>query len=609
MKAINIYTYSRIQEDMATEFENILSQRPKKLNVKVQEFAAIKMLVDLLRNMGTEIKWFENFFVSFTIEQIGKEFDLIKIDRDNFVLNIELKSEDVGVEAIQSQLEKNHYYLKHLAPDVYLYTFVASTKKLYRYTPKEVENVELENLRNTMELFQKSIEENVESLFQANNYLISPLNTPDKFIKGDYFLTNQQHDIKKKVVDLILLNDKKEYILGITGKAGTGKTLLLYDIIKSIAEQGLKCCLIHSGILCDGHRNLNLQWENVNIFSAKELNGVGAKRLESYQYIFVDEAQRIYDSTFKKILEEVIDKSKAVVFAYDYVQALSKAEEKRNIPAKLQKIDGFVEYKLSDKIRTSKEIASFTRTMMNLNNRARGYMDYSDIDVLFANSTEEAMGLIDLYDEKGYIFISYTQSLYYRNSIDLYPNTHDTHHVIGQEYDRVMIMMDRNFRYDQERRIQGKEHPNPDLLFYKLLYQAISRAREKVCVLVVENYKLFSDILNIKFDMLSRYQYKENYTNITLSVKKLNRFTKKIKDELLELENSDATTISETVDMINDELMGAELKKKVVRNGLKLLELIRVGIEDEKICELISNYCEYVEEVTNFNKNASEMEL
>ena len=88
MKAINIYTYSRIQENMATEFENILSQRSKKLNVKVQEFIAIKTLVDLLRNMETEIKYFENLFTSFTIEQIGKEFDLIKIDRDTLVLNI-----------------------------------------------------------------------------------------------------------------------------------------------------------------------------------------------------------------------------------------------------------------------------------------------------------------------------------------------------------------------------------------------------------------------------------------------------------------------------------------------------------------------------------------
>ena len=48
----------------------------------------IKTLVDLLRNMETEIKYFENFFTSFTIEQIGKEFNLIKIDRDTLGLNI-----------------------------------------------------------------------------------------------------------------------------------------------------------------------------------------------------------------------------------------------------------------------------------------------------------------------------------------------------------------------------------------------------------------------------------------------------------------------------------------------------------------------------------------
>ena len=130
MKAINIYTYSRIQEDMATEYENILSQRTKKLNAKAQELIAIKTLVDLLLDIDIEIKYFENFFVSFTIEQIGKEFDLIKLDKDKLVLNIELKSEDVGLDVIQNQLEKNRYYLKHLAPEVRLYTFVESTKEL-----------------------------------------------------------------------------------------------------------------------------------------------------------------------------------------------------------------------------------------------------------------------------------------------------------------------------------------------------------------------------------------------------------------------------------------------------------------------------------------------
>lgn len=605
MKAINIYAYSRIEENMATEFENILSHKLKKLKVKSQEFDAIKKLVDLLLSIDVDVKDFENFFTSFTIKNIGKEFDLIKIDKDNLVLNIELKSENVGVEEIESQLEKNRYYLKHLAPDVRLYTFVGSTEELYKYTRKGIQLVNLEDLKDTMQLFQASLEENIEFLFQANNYLISPLNTPQKFMSSDYFLTNQQHDIKKKIMDLIL-QSCKEHILGITGNAGTGKTLLLYDIIKEIAKRGSSCCLIHSGILCEGHKILNMQWENVNIFPAKEMNGDNTEILKNYEFIFVDESQRIYATTFWKIIEEVISESKTVIFAYDYVQSLSKTEETRNIPSELRKIDGFMEYALSDKIRTSKEIASFTRTMMNLNNRARGYMDYSDIDVLFANSTEEAMKLIDLYYEKGYIFISYTQSLYYRNSIDLYPNTHDTHHVIGQEYDKVMIMMDENFRYDSERRIQGKTHPNPDLLFYKLLYQAISRAREKLCVLVVQNYRLFSDILNIKFDMLTRYQYKESHTNITLSVKKLNRLTKKIKDNLPEVLGDDFLTISETVDMINDELMGAELKKKVVRNGIKLLEILQEELVFGELHEVISNYCDYVKKIAIIGDSSKE---
>ena len=597
MKALNIYTYSRIQEDMATEFDNILAQRSKKSKVKLHEFSGIKTLVDLLLESGVAIESFESFFTSYKIEQINKEFDLLKIDKDNLVLDIELKSEDVGQDAIQEQLEQNRYYLKHIAPDVRLYTFVDSSKELYRYTESGLECVGIENLKDSMQLFENSLSWDIESLFKANSFLISPLNTPEKFLSGDYFLTEQQQNIRKEVMKLILESDW-ECILGITGKAGTGKTLLLYDIVKEVAEKDKQCCLIHSGILCDGHRTLDRKWKKVDIIPAKDLNGDGDKILKKYQYIFVDESQRIYGSTFRKIIEEVNRESKVAVFAYDYVQSLSKAEVKRNIPEKLHKVDGFKEYKLSDKIRTSKEISSFGRTLMNLNNRARGYMDYSNLEVLFANNKEEEFELIDLYKKKEYIFIAYTQSLYQHNSIDSYPNTYDTHHVIGQEYDKVMIMMDKNFRYNSDGRLEGQEHPNPDLLFYKLLYQAISRARENLCILVVENYELFCNILRIKYDMLSRYQYKESRTNTSLSIKKLNRITQRIKNALKATTSEDAVTISETVDMINDELTGAELKKKVVRNGLKLLRILQKELENEDIDKLILEYCDYVEEVT-----------
>ena len=55
--------------------------------------------------------------------------------------------------------------------------------------------------------------------------------------------------------------------------------------------------------------------------------------------------------------------------------------------------------------------------------------------------------------------------------------------------------------------------------------------------------------------------------------------------------------------------MGAELKKKVVRNGLKLLQLIQEGLEYEEICKLISEYSEYVEEVIGSGENDFKLKI
>ena len=158
-----------------------------------------------------------------------------------------------------------------------------------------------------------------------------------------------------------------------------------------MADRGNHCCVIHSGILCDGHDYLNKNWNNVDILAAKELNGDGHKLLEKYDFIFVDESQRIYKSAVDKIVNEVSQKGKTAIFSYDFVQSLSYTEEKRNIPDVLSQINGFREYSLSEKIRTSKELASFYKTLLNLKNASKGYMDYSNIEVLCANLNVEQM--------------------------------------------------------------------------------------------------------------------------------------------------------------------------------------------------------------------------
>ena len=594
MKAINIFTFTRIQDDLASKFDNTMAQHSKKVETRPDEFNTLKRLVELLIDKGVKPNILDGFFISYVIEQIGKEFDLLKIEQNKLTLNIELKSNDIGKDEIIGQLKKNQYYLKHLSPNLRLFTYVKDNDVLYEYVDSELKITSLNVLIDVLNMFGQCLNEGIESLFQAKNYLISPLTTPKKFLENDYFLTQQQNVIRKDILNIIL-KDSETHILGLTGKAGTGKTLLLYDIIKEVARNNMQCCVIHSGILCKGHEYLTQHWNNVTIIPAKDLNS-DSEMFMHFDCFFIDEAQRIYLSSLEKVIKEATEKKRVALFAYDYEQTLSDSEIKNDIPQILHAIDGFLEYRLTNKIRTSREIASFCRTLMSLNEKARGFMDYSNIDVVYAKDSMEGNHLIDMYSQKGYVFISYTQSMYKYNSIDLYPSDCNTHHVIGQEFDKVMIMMDDNFRYDADYRIQGRIHPNPNYLFYKLLYQAISRAREKLCILVIDNYKLFEQILNIKYDMLLKYQYKESQVNVTLSIRKLNRLTKQTKDGIKTIDSSIRDNISETIDMINDDLKGSEIHRKIINCGIRLLKLYQKDVKPD-VGSVIVDYCDYVAQV------------
>ena len=55
-----------------------------------------------------------------------------------------------------------------------------------------------------------------------------------------------------------------------------------------------------------------------------------------------------------------------------------------------------------------------------------------------------------------------------------------------------------NFQYAEDGHLQGKMHPNPNYIFYKLWFQGVSRAREKLCILVIGNEELFKKLLSVK---------------------------------------------------------------------------------------------------------------
>lgn len=203
---------------------------------------------------------------------------------------------------------------------------------------------------------------------------------------------------------------------------------------------------------------------------------------------------------------------RACIFSYDYTQVLSKTELRRNNPERLRKITGFLEQNLKNRVRTNPEILSFVRTLMRVYDVPKNAVDYSNIDVIYANSIQESDRILKIYQSRGYTFISYTPSHYVFNEIDHYSSFMNSHLVIGQEFDNVVQIMDNNFRHSAKGELQGREHPNPDYLFAKLFYQNITRAREKMCIIVLNNEELFDTLLMIKEH---RYdELKEKYIKI-----------------------------------------------------------------------------------------------
>lgn len=495
MKSVNLYVLTRnTNPELYTKYENVLSGREEPNKTKKEEFYSLNALVTILLDNNICISEMDGFYYSFSIQQIGKEFDLLKISSNKIVLNIELKSQMIEEEEIEKQLLRNRYYLNHLAPEIKLYTYVQDKNIFYKLENGKLQGCTVNEVICALKNFQSFETGDINQFFRARDFLISPLNTPQKFMDGQYFLTQQQESIKKEIIKSVEKGGQDK-LWGITGSAGTGKTLLLYDLAKELCRHG-RCCVVHSGMLCDGHLYINGKINNLHIIDAKS---VTFDLLSDYRFVLVDEAQRIYSEDLDIILESARRNDMTCIFSYDYFQVLSHAEENRNVPQKLKSICGFQEKKLSDKIRSNKEIASFIRNLINLKDKPQRTYKYECIDVVYADNANEAHKIIDYYCQiKEYNFIGYTKSKYYRSSIDEFSGDMNTHEVIGQEFDNVIIMMDDNFRYGADGKLQGKRHPNPDYIFYKLLYQGISRPREKLCIVVINNMLLFEKILEIK---------------------------------------------------------------------------------------------------------------
>lgn len=408
MNSINLYVLCQGTElECFDEYQMALRDTQKMRQSKKEEIATLKAFVSQLLLKNVDLSALDNFFFRFSIPQISKEFDLLKIYEKGPVINIELKSQEVAIEKIEYQLKKNRYYLSHLKREIYSFTYIKTKSggKVYSYDGETLKECGIESIISVIKNRDKCINSEIELLFRAKDYLISPINTPKLFVDKKYYLTSQQEEIRNKILQSI--NNGEHILWGIQGKAGTGKTLLLYDIARILSDNK-KVCVIHSGILAKGHMILNSLLTNVDIISAKDCN---KEKISKYDCILVDESQRLHQENFDCIIQVFQNSKKNCVFSYDYYQVLSYSEENRNIPKQLQKYDFFRETNLSQKIRTNVEVSSFIKNMINLSNNTEQHMNYENIEVIYAKDYDSAKKIVSYYVcNKDFEFISYTPS-------------------------------------------------------------------------------------------------------------------------------------------------------------------------------------------------------
>ena len=464
MKSVSIYALTRKQNlSNLSRLECHLSERDRPLKVRAWEINSMRALVDRLEKHMPEV-YRLRFFYSFQILRLGKEFELLQV-KENQIVNIELKSGAVSEDAIRRQLIQNRYYLAILGRPVRSYTYISSQNRLVRLTNHD-HIVEAEWEQLCAELQEKSADfsGNLEDLFQAEWYLISPLTQPERFLKKEYFLTAQQKDIERQILKSIRI--KRGGYYHFSGLPGTGKTLLLYDIAMKLSGRQM-VCIIHCGASGQEWKRLHERLRRIVWVSDSQITA--EMRLDEYETVLVDEAHLLDKETLENIVEAA--GKRPVIFTSDCEDQLSPEEVDQSVKLGIAKLPEIQTFRLTNRIRTNEEISSFVQNMMHIPDYKSGRR-FPHVTVFYANDDQEAANLIQDAKKQGYQHLLESE-------------------VAEKAYDSVAIILDGNYFYDSKKYLRSKKRT------VRNLFHQLNSAKEKLMLIVKDNEPFYAMLLGL----------------------------------------------------------------------------------------------------------------
>ena len=465
MKSISIYAITRNQNiECLQKLERQLSGRTYFLKMREWELESMKALVRELEVHMQDVHALR-FFYSFQVPRLGKEFDLLQI-KDDQIVNIELKSGKVSDEAVRKQLLQNRYYLSVQGKMIQSYTYISSQERLVRLNNHDhIVEADWDQLCLALQRQSKDYEGDIEDLFQAEMYLFSPVTEPERFLNKEYFLTSQQKDIERRILDKI--RKVKYGYFWFSGLPGTGKTLLLYDIAMKLSVHQ-KVCMIHCGETGKEWKILHDRLLRIAFLSDSQLEE--CPDLKEYSAILVDEAHLLTEEKLHVILE--LSEKHPVIFSSDDEDMISDEEMDRTMIREIEHLPDIQSFHLTNRIRTNAELSSFIQNMMHLPEK-RMVRYYPHIQVVYANDDEEAEILL-----KGY-------------------------------QDQLVFIIDERYYYDEKGYLREQRQKQQKPTAVRMLFHRLNEAREEFAIIVKRNEAVYEVLLE-----LLQFSKKENVKTI-----------------------------------------------------------------------------------------------
>ena len=322
---------------------------------------------------------------------------------------------------------------------------------------------------------------NIEELFRAELYLISPLREPERFLQKEYFLTAQQRDIERQILKGIRAKHSDYYWF--SGLPGTGKTLLLYDLAMKLSVRQ-RVCMIHCGESGEDWRILHKRLRRIDFLSDRQLSLQAAKQtmtenvcaeeafdtfLKPYSAILVDEAH-LLEPGARELLAGISTR-RPVIFSGDCEDVISPDELGESAEMVWKSVPGVQTFRMTNRIRTNAELSVFIQNMMRLT-RGKGRRMYPHVSAGYGNDEEEAEKLL-----KGYLALGYR---YFEENAGS-----------SEDVERLVVLLDERYFYDETGYLRSGNRS------VRRLFHRLNQAKEELAFVVKKNEAVYSVILGL----------------------------------------------------------------------------------------------------------------